>query len=163
VVDLPKLQWDKEEDHSTVGCSQDSISLGGNIKIYGYGPWVVKYQIEKGTIDGDGTFHGGSVTSVDSTIFGTVHDQFPVEDAAHFYSYMFLPGSPFTGVSGDSYQITFKSITDRFSRKSLDYLAGTVPSGGAVGSGTFGDPTFVITIIDPPKTKKLRHVKNNRG
>ncbi|GHT21871.1 hypothetical protein FACS189430_02700 [Bacteroidia bacterium] len=166
VVALPKLEWSVTSHTDVVGCSQDSITIGGLTKIYGYGPFVVSYQIEKGTYDAtNNTFTPtpGAAATVDSTLFGTVKDAFPVGGAAG-YEYMFLPTSAFTGAAtGQNYRVTFRGLTDRFSRKSLDYLAGSIPGGGTVGSGFADDPSFVITIIDAPKTKKLKHVKNNRG
>ncbi|MDR3094887.1 MAG: hypothetical protein LBU62_09660 [Bacteroidales bacterium] len=167
VIDKPELKWMNSTHNDVVACSTDSLTFGGLTKIYGYGPFVVRYQIEAGTYDAStSTFTPASpaTSSIDSTLFGTAKDVYPYVDASSpAYEYLFLPGSAFNATATTTYRVTFLGVTDRFSRKSLDYIPGTIPGGDAIGAGTSGDPSFVINVIDAPKTKKLKHVKNNRG
>ncbi|MDR1865029.1 MAG: hypothetical protein LBR08_05585 [Bacteroidales bacterium] len=152
VVDVPELRWKTGWDHKIVACASDSISFGVNVELLGYGPWVVRYKIEK-TVGSD-----IYTSPSDTTVVGIAGS---VGTSTSPFTYLTLPGSQFKGGPGDKFEVTILDITDRFSRKSLDYLPGRVPAGMS-GSGDDDDPTFEIELIPQPQTKRLQHVRNRR-
>jgi hypothetical protein len=148
IIDVPELKWDPAWTHQVIGCDDaDSITFGAAAELYGYGPWVIRYSIQ--ALDSNGNPSGSPTT--DSTVIGKVGDKSVFET-------MFLPGSQFDAQG--KYKVEIKNITDRFSRKSLDYLYGKIPAGSV--SGDENDPGFTVTIIPAPKTKRLKHVSNIR-
>jgi hypothetical protein len=147
VVDLPSLAWDPSWKHEVAGCvTNDSMTLATQIS--GYGPWVISYEIQK--LKKDGSNDGSAVR--DSSVVGKTGDT--------AYGYMYLPSSQFAGIGG--YTVKILNVTDRFSRKSLDYLWGHVPNGTPGVNKDENDPQFKVTVIPTPRTKTLKHVKNKK-
>jgi hypothetical protein len=139
VVPVPTMAWKSTE--AMKQCTPVSADIPIDIQLTGYGQWMVNYSIVKSDFDGTNPVAAVNKTDVAIGANGNAVGATATDFALN------IPEAEFANVG--LYTIEVTKLTDRISRKSLDVVAGTLPT-----------TKFQIFVYPTPVTKPLQHVKN---
>ncbi|MDR1865203.1 MAG: hypothetical protein LBR08_06485 [Bacteroidales bacterium] len=148
VVKKPKLTWGRADTAICYSTSLQDINIH-KVALEGHGKWEVEYGIMATELDGtSGTVYSTLKTKSIGTP-GSTDGNYLLPVAASDLTA--LRSAATLQTEGGVFKIQILKLTDRFSRKSLTEVEGTLPTG--VGE------LFTIVIVPELKTK-LEHIKN---
>jgi hypothetical protein len=137
VVPAPTLEWDGNSP-LLLCVSNLSSEIPVGIQLTGYRQWMLDYKIVKYNLDGS-DLEDFTPIAIEDVVIG---ENTNINKTSTFAidGSNFLPGK---------YSVTITKLTDRISRKSLDFVDGNYP-----------ESSFDIMVYPAPTTKPLQHIRN---